>query len=154
MGLLVVITPPALKGTNLRGPKNPILWEKKFPSLKACKKILQDNSWGKICEKIIFLAKKPQFRVFLGSNGHFLVVIATFFSLIIYFSLFFITSEGRNGCFRWKNGHLTPKTLLRQILWFSKVWKNVLCFTLELHIFSGCVLGQCCLLKKKWKWLA
>ena len=39
VGLAAVIATPALKGTNLRGPKNPIFGEKKIPSLKGCKKI-------------------------------------------------------------------------------------------------------------------
>ena len=32
VGLAAVIATPALKGTNLRGPKNPIFGEKKIPS--------------------------------------------------------------------------------------------------------------------------
>ena len=66
VGLAPVIGAPALKGTNLRGPKNPIFGEKKIPPFKVCKKILQDSSWGKICELLIFLVKKHNIGCFWG----------------------------------------------------------------------------------------
>ena len=78
VGLAVVIAAPALKGTNLRGLKNPIFGEKKIPSLKGCKKIRLDSLQGENPEKIVYLVKKPHFRVFLGSNGHFFKISPLF----------------------------------------------------------------------------
>ena len=59
----------------------------------------------------------PLFNHFWGQMPIFSWVTPTFYSLIRFFIEFVISCEKINGHCRWKNGHLIPKTSLKQGFW-------------------------------------
>ena len=67
---------------------------------------------------------------FLGQMPIFSWVTPTFVLLNRFLTWFFTSSEKINGHCRWKNGHLTPETSLRMVLFYQKPFFH------EFHLFS------------------